>query len=101
MNLRKFLIRATIFITIISSVLISAGVKNKKTADSETSTVGYKYTICEYNGKVAVFSYGNSEPETVLDCMLNCLPESEIENIRNGIHVSDDLQLQQLIEAFD
>ena len=70
-------------------------------ADSELTTVGYKYTVGEYNGRVAVFIYGEKTPKTILDCRIAGLPKSDAENLRKGIHVNDDEELQYLIEAFD
>ncbi len=86
---------------IITTILLFTNSSDKETADSEPSTVGYKYTVCEYNGKVAVFVYGEKQPETVLDCRIESLPESDAENVRKGIHVINDSELQYLIEAFD
>ncbi len=86
---------------IMTSILLLTNSSDIKTADSESSTVGYKYTICEYNGKVAVFVYGEKLPETILDCRVESLPDSDAESIRKGIHVNSDAELQYLIEAFD
>lgn len=74
---------------------------NKNETDSNEVTVGFRYTICEYNGNVAVYKYGGKEPQTILDCKINSLPEADAENIRQGINIRTDDELQQLIEAFD
>ncbi len=86
----------------ISAIIMLLAVSSEKiTADSELSTVGHKYTVSEYNGKVAIFVYGEKAPETILDCRIESLPESDAENLRKGIHVDNDTELQSLIEAFD
>lgn len=85
---------------LILSTLSSATKTNNKT-DSETFAVGFKYTIREYNGKVAVFDYGQQKPKIILDSLTNSLPEEDAENIRRGINVRTDSELQYLIEAFD
>lgn len=90
---------AAIFISF--SILLLQGSAEKISADSETSTVGYKYTICEYEGKVAVFVYGEKTPETILNCRIEGLPKTDAENLRRGINVYNDSELQYLIEAFD
>lgn len=85
----------------VSVILLFQVSTEKITADSELSTVGYKYTVSEYNGKVAIFVYGENTPETILDCRIDALPESEAENLKTGIHVNNDSELQSLIEAYD
>lgn len=90
---------AAIFISF--SILLLQSSAEKISADSETSTVGYKYTICEYEGKVAVFIYGEKTPETILNCRIEGLPKTDAENLRKGINVYNDSELQYLIEAFD
>lgn len=90
---------AAIFISF--SILLLQSSAEKISADSETSTVGYKYTICEYEGKVAVFIYGEKTPETILNCRIEGLPKTDAENLRRGINVYNDSELQYLIEAFD
>lgn len=90
---------AAIFISFFILLLQSSA--EKISADSETSTVGYKYTICEYEGKVAVFIYGEKTPETILNCRIEGLPKTDAENLQRGINVYNDSELQYLIEAFD
>lgn len=84
-------------IALTSSTIYSS--KNK--TDSDTDTVGFMYTICEYNGNVAVFVYGENEPKVILDCKINSLPELDAANIRHGINIRTDDELQYFIEAFD
>lgn len=87
---------------LISAIIVIFTTSSKRiTADSELTTVGYKYTVSEYNGKVAVFVYGEQTPETILDCRIDSLPESDAQNLRKGIHINNDTELQSLIEAFD
>ncbi len=99
----KFLQKSlpVVALSIVMILILFHGSSEKATADSETSTVGYKYTVCEYNGKVAVFIYGEKTPETILDCRIEGLPKTDAENLRRGIHVNNDTELQYLIEAFD
>ncbi len=73
----------------------------EKADSSNNTTVGYVYTIKDYNGKIAVFDYGDDEPITVLDCPLSVLTEKEKNMIKKGIDVSDNGELRELIEAFD
>lgn len=62
---------------------------------------GYVYWIKEYNGKVAVFENNAQQPQEILDCPLDSLPNEEIKRIQNGIPVSSPEELQQWIEAYD
>lgn len=79
---------------------IQSPYKNNE-ADSNSVTVSYKYTVKDYNGKVAVFSYGSSYPIEILDCPLNSLPADEAARLFEGINITDESQLQTLIEAYD
>ncbi len=72
----------------------------QKTAGS-SGTDGFAYVIKDYNGRVAVFQNGSDRPEEILDCPLDSLPQEEALRVRNGIPVSDEAQLQRLIEAYD
>lgn len=58
------------------------------------------YTICDYNGKIAVFKNGERSPEKVFDVYSSSLPKEEYENILSGIKIKDDDELQELIEAY-
>ncbi len=73
----------------------------KKITDREKLTVGYQFTVKEYNGKVAVFDYGTATPVEILDCPLSSLPADEASKLKAGINVATETELQQLIEAFD
>ena len=68
----------------------------KNISDSENTAVGYKYTVKEYNGNVAVFSFGST-----YECPLKSLPDNEAQRLTAGIDIQTDDELQQLIEAYD
>ncbi|MGN0545023.1 MAG: BofC C-terminal domain-containing protein [Acutalibacteraceae bacterium] len=59
-----------------------------------------KYIIRDYQGRVAVFRYGEDEPEEVFEVFTSSLPESECERISKGITVKSDEELQSLIEDY-
>ena len=73
----------------------------KNISDSEMSAVGYRYTVKEYNGNVAVFSFGSTYPIEVLECPLKSLPDDEAQRLSAGIDIETEEELQQLIEAYD
>lgn len=86
----------------IYGAMIKADNRNEKNiSDSELSAVGYKYTVKEYNGNVAVFSFGNTYPIEVLECPVNSLPDDEAQKLSVGIDIKTEEELQQLIEAYD
>ena len=82
-------------------ILKSGNGEQKNISDSENTTVGYKYTVKEYNGNVAVFSFGSTYPIEVLECPLKSLPDDEAKKLSAGIDVESEEELQQLIEAYD
>ncbi len=99
-------------ITVIFALCLTAGVicsfliKNidspeKNISDSENTAVGYKYTLKEFNGNVAVFSFGSTYPIEVLECPLKSLPDDEAQKLSAGIDIETEEELQQLIEAYD
>ena len=73
----------------------------KNITDREKNTVGYQFTVKEFNGRVAVFDYGTATPVEILDCPLSSLPAEEADRLKAGINVSTQTELQQLIEAYD
>ncbi len=86
---------------LIGAVLKQENSEQKNISDSENTAVGYKYTVKEYNGNVAVFSFGSTYPIEVLECPLKSLPDNEAQRLTAGIDIQTDDELQQLIEAYD
>ena len=86
---------------LIGAVLKQENSEQKNISDSENTAVGYKYTVKEYNGNIAVFSFGSTYPIEVLECPLKSLPDNEAQRLTAGIDIQTDDELQQLIEAYD
>lgn len=59
-----------------------------------------KYIMRDYNGRIAVFIYGEDKPQEVFDVFTSSLPRGEAERIYKGITVEGDEALQKLIEDF-
>jgi hypothetical protein len=59
-----------------------------------------KYIMRDYNGRIAVFVYGEDEPQEVFDVFTSSLPRGEAERVYKGITVEGDEALQKLIEDF-
>lgn len=70
-------------------------------AEAEKSDkTAYEYVLSEYNGKLAVFSYGGSLPIEVFDTSVSDLPENDRLQLEKGITVSDKTSLQKLVEDY-
>lgn len=101
---RNLIILTTLCLTagVICGAMIKADNKSEKNiSDSENSAVGYRYTVKEFNGNVAVFSFGSTYPIEVLECPLKSLPDDEAQKLTAGIDIETEEELQQLIEAYD
>lgn len=73
---------------------VSAIIENTAPDGSE------KYIMRDYNGRIAVFVYGEDEPQEVFDVFTSSLPRDEAERVYKGITVEGDEALQKLIEDF-
>ena len=71
--------------------------EDEYTSSEETESV---YKLSVYNGKLAVFILGDSEPIKIYDLFLTSLPTKDAEVLRDGILVYSKPDLQQLIEDF-
>lgn len=91
----------SVFSLIAIFILGNDAYTEKEITDSDTVTIGYKYTVKEFNGKIAVFNYGAARPLEILECPLSSLPSTEKTLLSEGINVENDIQLQKLIEAYD
>lgn len=62
---------------------------------------GYAYMVREYEGRVAVFTADNpSQPEMVLETLVQYLPDYDRTQMQQGIPVKDYKELVTLIEDF-
>ena len=59
-----------------------------------------RYIMRDYNGRIAVFVYGEDEPQEIFDVFTSSLPRGEAERVYKGITVEGDEALQKLIEDF-
>ena len=63
---------------------VSAIIENTAPNGSE------KYIMRDYNGRIAVFVYGEDEPQEVFDVFTSSLPRGEAERVYKGITVEGD-----------
>lgn len=59
------------------------------------------YIMKEYNGYLAVFNYGSNAPTEVLSVLITDLPEYDQRELRYGLAIYSEQELQQRIEDFD
>lgn len=60
----------------------------------------FLYQIVDYNGKVSVVRRGEEKPYQVFDTYTNSLPEIDQQELKNGVKIYSDAQLQQAIEDY-
>lgn len=98
-----------LLVLLIVLILISLGSNKSNSAPAPssqnlavTSEAPPLYTVGEYEGKVAVFLYGKSEPQQVLEeVRVKNLPEYDQQLLQEGIPIYSEEELASLIEDFD
>ena len=69
---------------------------------SDTSTTTPLYTVGAYNGRVAVFLYGEAQPNQVLEeVFLRSLPAGDQQRLQEGIPVYNEEELWPLLEDLE
>lgn len=59
------------------------------------------YEFKEYRGRVAVFRYHDTIPLEILDVRIDSLPEFDQRELRRGVYVYSEKELQNRIEDYD
>ena len=59
-----------------------------------------RYTIKEYNGRIALYKDDNPKPINVYDIFVSSLPETDITTIRSGITVYSEIEAQHIIDEY-
>ncbi len=89
---------AIVGVIIFSVVTLNIDVKTGK--PKESTTVQPKYTLTEYDGKLALFEEGYAMPVEIYDVLLSELPEAEQYKISNGIKAYTDEEALKIIEDY-
>ncbi len=105
--MQKILFRCIISVfSLFAVIVLSAAIavysgsgKNTKPDISET-TAEALYTLCEYNGRIALYKSGYSMPVEIYDVYLYSLPEAEQKIVSAGITAYSDEEAQRLIEDY-
>ncbi len=65
-----------------------------------SSIESYRYVLKEYEGKLAVFEYGSETPYEITEIFIHNLPDYDIILLSEGINVTDNKQLESLLEDY-
>lgn len=91
----------TIILCTISIIYNLSKFKSTSATTKEiTEAINYRYTIKDYKGRVAVFKYGKEIPLEIYEIYTDTLPSTDSMKIREGIHISDETELQKAIEDY-
>ena len=60
----------------------------------------YLYTILDYEGKVTVLKRGEETPCEIFDTYTSSLPEPDQQELKKGVRIYSDRQLQKAIEDY-
>ncbi len=92
----------SLFIVIVLSAAIAVYSNGDKEPAPEIpeATTEALYTLCEYDGRIALYKSGYSMPVEIYDVYLYALPETEQKIISAGITASSDEEAQRLIEDY-
>lgn len=82
------------------AVVLSLPLFVKKQADPEPSEPGTVYRLREYQGKLAVFLVGESDPQQIIDLDIRLLPPYDQGQLRTGIPAQGEAELARLIEDY-
>lgn len=96
---------AAALLSIIVIALTAADYNDKDISDTKNSVLSGDmrplYILKEYNGFLAVFSYGSNTPKEVLSVLITDLPEYDRRELSYGVAVYSEQELQQRIEDYD
>lgn len=67
---------------------------------TRSSSSAVLYIMRSYQGKVAVFEPGKSEPSRVLDVYVETLPKDEQDKLAAGIDIESQAQLESMIDNY-
>ncbi|MDD2955462.1 MAG: hypothetical protein PHD67_04000 [Oscillospiraceae bacterium] len=68
--------------------------------ESSPSFAPWKYMICEYEGRLAVYCRDEEEPEMVFDVFVHTLPEYDRGALRQGVPAASYEELVALLEDY-
>ncbi len=90
-----------IIIIIVTSKDKNAGAQSDVSGITSDASGSPLYVLKEYQGHVGVFRYGYTSPSEILDALISDLPAHDREELKSGVYVYSDDELQQRIEDYD
>lgn len=91
---------ALLGITASVTSLVLPAINQKADGSSSQTEVAPVYQLREYEGRIGVFLDGSPDPYDILEVPVELLPEYDRELLREGITVTDETELNSLIEDF-
>ncbi|MBE6707752.1 MAG: hypothetical protein E7578_00745 [Ruminococcaceae bacterium] len=71
-----------------------------QTGNSVPVSVNEQYILKEYDGRIGVFLYGDTQPVRIVEVYVMFLPEQDRIKLRDGIIVNGKMNLETLISDF-
>lgn len=102
-----FLVSASFFSSLSKVKQTNENIQVKITSESSQAQENKEennnkgYIVKKYNGQVAIFKEGESDPFEILDINISSLPESDQKALETGISIKDSEKLRKLIEDYD
>ena len=98
-TISKTLLWALVVSLLLSAVLLAVIFRFFLPADRET-VPSARYTIGEWEGRLAVFEGNNPQPRQIFEVYVDALPEELRRQIKEGVAARDDAQLSVLLEDY-
>ena len=95
----RTLLWALVVALLLSAVLLFLIFRVFLPPEGETA-VSARYTIGEWEGRLAVFEGGSPQPRQVFEVYVDALPEELRQRVKEGVPARDDTQLSVLLEDY-
>ncbi len=87
----------------VTASFIAIPIINQKSADikenqADTPNISLSYIVKDFNGNIAVFEIGANKPFRITEVSTNTLPKVDQERLREGISVTEQNELNALLE---
>ncbi|MEG2286115.1 MAG: hypothetical protein RSB90_11175 [Eubacterium sp.] len=95
------MLRKITLITVMTAIIITSAITI--TIDNINNDVPKApiYVLKEFNNKIGVYRYGKTSPERSIDVFTDSLPQKDRDELKDGVLIYSDTELQRLIEDFD
>ncbi len=91
-------------ITILCTISIIYNLNKIKATSATTKEItesySYQYTVKDYKGRIAIFKYGKELPLEIFEIYTDSLPKTDSNKIYQGINITDEKELQKIIEDY-